>query len=272
VKHTFFHVTADPVPSLRKSSSDSELHRRDANDADGKLMALLFKGGSRTVSVDESTEKGTSFGSDDGSASSSWIAPPGFWPMGHEEAHDVRFRAQSDFAGCSSSPPGVWRAGAHGGVSSVHPELLGCDLTTVMMRNIPNNISRAGLLELLDRHGFKGCYDFIYLPIDLKRQASLGYAFVNFVSTDILEKFWETFDGFSSWDGPSKKICQVSWSTPSQGLADHIERYRNSPLMHDTVPDEARPVLFEKGVRVNFPPPTKAIRPPRVRLPPKRQL
>merc|ERR1719321_875490 len=54
--------------------------------------------------------------------------------------------------------------------------------TTVMLRNIPNNYTRAKLLELLDKEGFLACYDFIYLPMDFKRNANLGYAFLNLVS------------------------------------------------------------------------------------------
>ena len=35
--------------------------------------------------------------------------------------------------------------------------------------------------------------------------------------------------------------------------------------MHSTVPDEFKPLLFERGRRVAFPPPTKPIRLPRIR-------
>ena len=42
----------------------------------------------------------------------------------------------------------------------------------------------------------------------------------------------------------------------------HVERYRNSPVMHRSVPDEYEPVIFKNGVRKNFPRPTKKVKAP----------
>eukprot|EP00931_Biecheleriopsis_adriatica_P112563 TRINITY_DN8720_c0_g1_i2.p1 TRINITY_DN8720_c0_g1~~TRINITY_DN8720_c0_g1_i2.p1 ORF type:complete len:403 (+),score=70.69 TRINITY_DN8720_c0_g1_i2:772-1980(+) len=137
--------------------------------------------------------------------------------------------------------------------------------TTVMLRNLPNNYTREMLLELIDSQGFNGLYDFLYLPIDFQTYACLGYAFVNLVDANIVPRFWAAFDGFNSWTLPSKKVCYVSWSGPHQGLQAHIDRYRNSPVMHADVIDQCKPVCFRDGKRVPFPSPTRSIRPPRVR-------
>jgi len=137
--------------------------------------------------------------------------------------------------------------------------------TTVMMRNMPNNQTRKMLLELLNREGYAKQADFLYLPMDFKTKASLGYGFVNFLTPDIALRFMSQFEGFNKWAIPSRKVCGVSWSDPHQGLEAHVERYRNSPVMHEDVPDSFRPVLLEDGVRVPFPLPTKRIRPPRLR-------
>jgi len=139
--------------------------------------------------------------------------------------------------------------------------------TTLMMRNLPNNYTRSMLLMMLDSHGFAGCYNFVYLPIDFGSSANLGYAFINLVDARVVQRFWDQFAGFLDWDIPSSKICHVDWSGPHQGLEAHIERYRNSPMMHKCVPDAYKPVLFEGGVRVPFPAPTKALQPPRARRP-----
>eukprot|EP00930_Biecheleria_cincta_P029756 TRINITY_DN20665_c0_g2_i2.p1 TRINITY_DN20665_c0_g2~~TRINITY_DN20665_c0_g2_i2.p1 ORF type:complete len:510 (-),score=94.08 TRINITY_DN20665_c0_g2_i2:536-2002(-) len=125
--------------------------------------------------------------------------------------------------------------------------------TTVMLRNLPNNYTRAMLLKMLDDEGFAGVYNFLYLPIDFKTQACLGYAFVNLVDPSQVVNFWSKFSGFSNWVLPSKKVCSVGWSGPHQGLEAHVERYRSSPVMHPSVPDECKPVIFEQGVRVQFP-------------------
>lgn len=137
--------------------------------------------------------------------------------------------------------------------------------TTVMLRNLPNNYTRDMLLELIDSLGFRGQYDFLYLPIDFQTQACLGYAFVNLVDSGVVPAFWRAFDGFSNWSLPSRKVCYISWSGPHQGLEAHIDRYRNSPVMHPDVGDECKPLIFKDGARVMFPLPTKSIRPPRVR-------
>lgn len=134
--------------------------------------------------------------------------------------------------------------------------------TTIMLRNLPNNYTRDMLLSMLDSKGFKGKYDFIYLPIDFTSQAGLGYAFINVLTPNLVQDFWRTFDGFSDWLIPTNKVCQVDWSVPLQGLQAHLDRYRNSPVMHSTLPDEFKPMLFVNGQRVTFPPPTKLIKLP----------
>jgi len=137
--------------------------------------------------------------------------------------------------------------------------------TTVMWRNIPNNYSRDILLELLDSQGFDSAYDFFYSPIDFTNNALLGYAFINFVSTDEADRFYYHFHGFTKWSLKSEKLSEVAWSHPLQGLEGHIERYRNSPVMHPDVSDEKRPVLFKDGKRIPFPHPTKKLRAPHLK-------
>jgi hypothetical protein len=141
--------------------------------------------------------------------------------------------------------------------------------TTVMLRNMPNNYTREMLLELIDSMGFAGTYDFAYLPIDFSSQAGLGYAFINFVSPEKALLCFDVFEGFSDWTVPSEKVCTVTWSSPYQGLENHIERYQNSPVMHHSIADDWKPILLSNGVRVPFPPPTKAIKTPKVRQTPK---
>merc|ERR1711865_250110 len=101
--------------------------------------------------------------------------------------------------------------------------------------------------------------------MDFKTKASLGYAFVNFLSSAIADRCMKVFDGFSKWAIPSRKVCGVSWSGPHQGLEAHVDRYRNSPVMHPDVPDNFKPVLLKDGVRLNFPVPTRKLRTPRIR-------
>mmetsp|Transcript_10729 Transcript_10729/g.16999 ORF Transcript_10729/g.16999 Transcript_10729/m.16999 type:complete len:280 (-) Transcript_10729:256-1095(-) len=136
--------------------------------------------------------------------------------------------------------------------------------TTVMLRNIPNNITRAGLLEILKRNGFPTiCMDFLYLPMDFKRDANLGYAFLNLISEQEADRFFRVFQGFEGWGLASGKVGEVCWGQPLQGLDAHIDRYRNCPVMHSSVPEEHKPMLFRDGIRIPFPAPTKKLRAPR---------
>lgn len=137
------------------------------------------------------------------------------------------------------------------------------EFTTLMLRNIPNDYTRTMILELLDSKALSGKYNFVYLPIDFNRMAALGYVFVNFVSRADAELARLCLQGFQQWNVQSKKVCEVGWGNPLQGLTAHIERYRSSPVMHKDVPDEFKPILFSAGSRVPFPPPTKRVRPPR---------
>lgn len=136
-------------------------------------------------------------------------------------------------------------------------------LTTVLMRNIPNNMTRDMLLDLINAEGFQGSYDFLYLPLDFKGMVGIGYSFINFISSEQAMRFQAHFAGFCRWGLQSDKVCEVSWTESLQGRDAHVERYRNSPVMHESMADGCRPVLYKDGERIAFPDPTKRIRAPR---------
>mmetsp|Transcript_70132 Transcript_70132/g.226980 ORF Transcript_70132/g.226980 Transcript_70132/m.226980 type:complete len:409 (+) Transcript_70132:78-1304(+) len=137
--------------------------------------------------------------------------------------------------------------------------------TTVLLRNVPSTFTRAALLELLEDEGFEGTYDFVYMPMDFGSKVCLGYAFVNFASHCDAQRCWEIFDGLSDWGQPNDRACEVTWGEPCQGLEAHVERYRNSPVMHESIPEEWKPAIFKHGARVPFPAPTKSIQAPKLR-------
>ena len=138
---------------------------------------------------------------------------------------------------------------------------------TIILRNLPVECSRDTLQQMLDSEGFWGCYDFLHLPIDFQTKAALGYALLNLVDHDTAIRVMSHFSGLSRWPFHSENVCTVAWNTPQQGLATHIDRYRNSPLMHPSVPEAYRPVLFKNGIRMQFPASTTKIRAPRIRHP-----
>ncbi|KAJ5107554.1 meiosis protein MEI2 [Penicillium angulare] len=105
--------------------------------------------------------------------------------------------------------------------------------TTVMLKNVPNDMSWQNLKEILDLTS-AGRYDFMYLRMDFEERQNVGYAFVNFVSArDIIPFFVQRHGQY--WPGfPASpaKIAEISYAT-SQGRAALIEKFRNSPVILD---------------------------------------
>lgn len=158
-------------------------------------------------------------------------------------------------SGCANSSSHQW--------PSQVPVSTNSEKTTLMLKNLPSAYTQAKLLETLDSLGLMGKYNFVYLPVDFLSGAGFGYAFVNFVSGQEALVALQLLQGFSRWkDSGCRKVLEVCWSDPHQGLDSLIERYRNSRVMHGTVPLHYKPVLLMDGCRIAFPAPTKRIRPP----------
>lgn len=148
---------------------------------------------------------------------------------------------------------------------------LPADPTTVILRNIPDEFTSKSLVTLLDKSGFQGRFDYLYLPMGFVDGVNLGYAFVNLTTHKDALAFTDVFHGFSDWGVDSDKQGDISWARPCQGLRAHVERYRNSPVMHPCMPDGFKPMIFKDGRRVPFPSPTRPIKAPKVRVKPASQ-
>jgi len=97
-----------------------------------------------------------------------------------------------------------------------------------------------------------GSVDFVYLPMDLQKKVAFGFAFVNLTSNEIAAEAKEQL---------SHCGIAVEWSE-HQGLAAHIERYRNSLIMHESVADDAKPLLLCSDAVLPFPEPSVDVRAP----------
>jgi len=145
--------------------------------------------------------------------------------------------------------------------------------TTVMLKHLPRAYTRDLLLDYLGSEGFEACYDFVYLPMDFGKCLGLGYAFINMISHEEALRIWKHFDGVTIPVPPTApadikhkpRACVVSWGEPMQGLKDNVERYRNSPVMHEHVAEQFKPLMFKGGVRTEFPAPTKKLHAPRLK-------
>mmetsp|Transcript_7383 Transcript_7383/g.20676 ORF Transcript_7383/g.20676 Transcript_7383/m.20676 type:complete len:400 (+) Transcript_7383:59-1258(+) len=65
--------------------------------------------------------------------------------------------------------------------------------TTAMLCQLPEGLTRAALLAELERAGFSGRCDCVYLPTELASGRHYGYAFVNLTTREDAESFRETF-------------------------------------------------------------------------------
>lgn len=124
--------------------------------------------------------------------------------------------------------------------------------TTVMLRNIPNRYSRDMLIDRLNE-GYKGQYDFVYLPIDFNSKCNVGYAFINFRLPAMAQKFMQEFHGVRAKlclpGFSSKKICEVSYATV-QGREANMENFRDEKFIEKLKErPEWHPLFFDGSGR-----------------------
>ncbi|XP_073047156.1 uncharacterized protein [Primulina eburnea] len=123
--------------------------------------------------------------------------------------------------------------------------------TTVMIKNIPNQLRRDYMLNFLDHYcsNFSLEYDFLYLPMDFRKWGNLGYGFVNFTTAVAAVKFMEILKNFK-WESfqtergsfTSKKICEITWAK-IQGKEGYVRRFQHYNFACDQL--EFLPVLLD---------------------------
>eukprot|EP00747_Dinoflagellata_sp_TGD_P222951 gnl/TRDRNA2_/TRDRNA2_94616_c0_seq2.p1 gnl/TRDRNA2_/TRDRNA2_94616_c0~~gnl/TRDRNA2_/TRDRNA2_94616_c0_seq2.p1 ORF type:complete len:256 (+),score=45.65 gnl/TRDRNA2_/TRDRNA2_94616_c0_seq2:79-768(+) len=85
----------------------------------------------------------------------------------------------------------------------------GC--TTLMIRHIACKYTQEEVMGFLDEAGFKGTYDFLYLPVnmDQRKKTNVGYLFVNFIELKAAEACMQQLTGQIFGNGPTEKRCEV---------------------------------------------------------------
>jgi len=139
--------------------------------------------------------------------------------------------------------------------------------TTLIFKNMCVHVMRQEFTEMLERHGFEGLFDFVYVRTNFKAMTSFGYGFANFVNHRTAERARRFFNGkASSLSHPEAAeggVLEVSWTVEHQGLQRHLEHFRNSPMMHPDVPDKFKPLVLRNGVPVPMPPPRRRLSAPK---------
>jgi len=119
-----------------------------------------------------------------------------------------------------------------------------------MLRNIPNRYSQAGLLEEIDHSGFKGSYDFFYLPMDTQNRTNVGYAFINFLTPEEATRFMTEFAHHAFKHHSSQKIGRVSLAHV-QGFIENIRHFSNRAVAHSRN-SQYRPIVIHNGARMDI--------------------
>eukprot|EP00439_Symbiodinium_sp_Y106_P069087 s1226_g11.t2 len=122
--------------------------------------------------------------------------------------------------------------------------------TTVMLRNIPNRYSQASLLQEIDLAGYRGTYDFFYLPMDTQNRTNVGYAFINFLTSPDLERFMMEFAGYLFQNHSSQKVARVSLAH-IQGFIENIRHFSNRAVSQSRN-SQYRPIVIHQGVRMDI--------------------
>lgn len=120
-----------------------------------------------------------------------------------------------------------------------------CEITTAMIRNVPNQLNRKQFLERLDQLGFRGLYDFVYVPMDRSTRMNVGYAFVNFIKPEFFRMCQAVLQGKSfleKEDRNKRKSGKPIVVSPAhvQGLQNNEKHFKDAAVSHTL----HRPVKF----------------------------
>lgn len=119
----------------------------------------------------------------------------------------------------------------------------------IILRHLPSELGSTQVRTMLDSDGFAGLYDFLYVPADFATSKSLGYAIVNFISSEHAAAAKE------SWHGArmGRANLEVEFSKTHSGLASLVQRYQGSRVLTDkSVSEENKPLLFQNGKASHF--------------------
>jgi len=127
------------------------------------------------------------------------------------------------------SSPGA-RSCRSGSISPGGSPVVSGPITTLMIRNLPHSLTQPELLDEVDSCGYAGFYDFCYLPHKFAKHKNLGFAFLNFVSTDVAATFrqqWHLSRRFATTLNVSAAAVQGRKANEEKAASQKMSRVRN---------------------------------------------
>jgi len=119
--------------------------------------------------------------------------------------------------------------------------------TTLILSSLPDDLTQEDFIEILDKEGYSGFYDFAHIPFDPDRRCNLGYAIVNLTRHEYGLALSALMHGRTSWCGATASECQATWSVPMQGITQIMDHYKDHAACLDDVPSDMRPTFFASG-------------------------
>jgi len=109
------------------------------------------------------------------------------------------------------------------------------NISTVMLRNLPNKVTQSALLLEMQHACFQNTYDFVHIPVDSVTKANRGYAFINFINADWAFAFMMQFEGRKFANAQSGKVMSVVPADIQGFEANYIRYWKNSSVRDDLV-------------------------------------
>jgi hypothetical protein len=109
------------------------------------------------------------------------------------------------------------------GLPPTHPMMQRRDVTTLMVKNLPNRVRVEQLIEKLGEIGFAGRCDYVYMPMDWQTHANKGFGFANFVTPKDALEFATLVEGnglFTGYSGSGKRVTTCPASR--QGVVENL--------------------------------------------------
>jgi len=118
------------------------------------------------------------------------------------------------------------------------------EITTLMIRNIPNRYTQRELMVELEELGFTDKFDFLYSPLDKGTMSNVGYAFVNFKTAEWAKQCIQAFQNyrFKRHRKTSGKVAAVS-AAHLQGLEANLAHYEKTAV-NTAKMKQRRPVVL----------------------------
>jgi len=142
---------------------------------------------------------------------------------------------------------GAARAEQNGGASSSAPALAASlqaqGVTTLMLRNLPHNVTQKRLVEELTNSGFAGLYDFCYMPSTFGTGVGKGYAFVNLTSPAALGTFVITWHGSRRFGITASEAALNVSAAALQGREQNAKKW-DAPRMRRVRNPALRPLVI----------------------------